>query len=287
MRTPTPVIPRNLGRFSRIARAVFGSDSVRSACARQPIDEPVCEGCDAWPRSPLPLGERAAHSCGPRWLALQVGRHSQRQRKDAPSGIAGQVAVPSRSDPMLAPAVSRREPERRWRLSTAGFQSRRQADCACSLFFPRSVGFGPTASCAKGALTIAPSMLCQVHAMPSKSSYSANPLRHSRTNTPWRFHCWKYLWIELALPNRSSGNAFHWHPVRSTYTIPSKTLRASNGLRPPPGFRRYFRPLMRFRAGISGSTLAHISSDTVHDLTAFMPRYGARKPARRQASIYG
>jgi hypothetical protein len=171
----------------------------------------------------------------------------------------------------LVPKVSRRGPELRWRLSTAGFQSRRRVDCACSLFFPRSVGFGPTASCARGALTIAPSMLCQAQAIPSISSYSASPFRQSRTNTPLHFHSWKYLWIELALPNRSSGIAFHWQPVRSTYTIPSKTRLASSGLRPPPGFRRYFRPFSRLRRGTSGSTLAHISSDTVQDRIALMP----------------
>jgi hypothetical protein len=44
----------------------------------------------------------------------------------------------------------------RLRLSTAGFHSRRPADFAWSHFFPLSVGFGPTASIAKGALTMDP-----------------------------------------------------------------------------------------------------------------------------------
>jgi hypothetical protein len=66
------------------------------------------------------------------------------------------------------------------------------------------------------------------------------------------------------------GNAFHWHPVRNTKTIPSNTLRGSMGLRPPPGRRRYLRFLPRFRLGISGSTRFHSSTDTVHDLIALM-----------------
>ncbi len=41
------------------------------------------------------------------------------------------------------------------------------AGCACCPFFPRSVGLWPTASCAKGALPRAPSMLCHSQAMPS------------------------------------------------------------------------------------------------------------------------
>jgi hypothetical protein len=76
--------------------------------------------------------------------------------------------------------------------------------------------------------------------------------------------------MELALPNSFWGNAFHWHPVRNTKTIPSNTLRGSIALRPPPGRRRYFRFLNRFRLGISGSTRFHSSSDTVHDLMALM-----------------
>jgi hypothetical protein len=91
--------------------------------------------------------------------------------------------------------------------------------------------------------------------------------------------------MELALPNRSSGNAFHWQPVRRTYTIPSKTCRAASGLRPPPGFLRYFRPFSRFRTGISGSTFAHICSDTVQDLIALMPGYCVKMAAVKQVII--
>ncbi len=45
-----------------------------------------------------------------------------------------------------------------------------------------------------------------------------------------------------------------------------KTCRAGIGLRPAPALRWYFQPSFRLRIGISGSTLFHKSSDTVHDL---------------------
>lgn len=284
---PIPADPRSSAPSSRTGRAASDSDSTTSAFARRPIDGPAREGCASSLRSPCLLGERAARSACLQWPSLQVHRHSRHQRIDSAWAGSELAAVPSRFGPMSAPGVLRRGLGLRWRLSIAGFHSRLRADCVCSLFFPRSVGFGPTASCAKGALTIAPSMDCQAQAMPSRSSYSASPFRHSRTKTPLRFHSWKYLWIELALPNRSSGSAFHWHPVRSTYTIPSNTLRASSGLRPPPGLRRYSRPFSRFRAGISGSTFAHIASDTVQDLIALMPGHTTEKANKRQTFIYG
>ena len=55
-------------------------------------------------------------------------------------------------------------------------------------FFPLSVGFGPTVSWAKGALFMAPSILCHNQEMPSISSYSANPARHKAKNTPTFSH---------------------------------------------------------------------------------------------------
>ena len=112
----------------------------------------------------------------------------------------------------------------------------------------------------------APSTLCHRQAIPSMSSYSARPACHSFTKKPAASHSRNLLWIALALPKRSDGNAFHWHPVRSTYTIASNTNRASLGLRPPPGLRIRFLPASaRGRSGISGSTRCQNSSDTFHD----------------------
>jgi hypothetical protein len=128
---------------------------------------------------------------------------------------------------------------------------------------------GPTASTANGAFTIAPSMLCQDQAMCSISSYSASPLRHIFTNTPHPFHWRKYLCTELGLPY-SFGSAFHWQPVRSTYTIASNILRGSMGFRPPPGRRLYLRPFGRLGFGIRGAMRSHNASETVHDLGVLM-----------------
>src|SRR5439155_3679596 len=133
-------------------------------------------------------------------------------------------------------------------------------------FFPRSVGLGPTDSCASGAFSNAPSMLCHRQAMPSISSYSAKPACHSTTKNPALSHSRNRLWMALALPKRSLGNAFHWQPVRNTYTIASKTTRASLGLRPPPGLRANLRRLARpGRCGISGPTRSQNASDTTQD----------------------
>src|SRR5208283_361268 len=68
---------------------------------------------------------------------------------------------------------------------------------------------------------MAPSMLCHFQAIPSISSYSARPARQRARKSPVLSHCRKYLCTELALPNRSLGNDFHWQPVLSTKTIPS------------------------------------------------------------------
>ncbi len=59
-------------------------------------------------------------------------------------------------------------------------------------FFPRSVGFLPTASRAKDAFTIAPSRLCHSHAIPSMSSYSIRPLFHNFSNKPAASQSRKY-----------------------------------------------------------------------------------------------
>jgi len=120
-------------------------------------------------------------------------------------------------------------------------------------------------------------MLCHDQAIPSISSYTANPRRHSFTNTPTRFHSRKYACTELALPY-SLGKAFHWQPVRSTYTIASNTRRGSIRFRPAPGRRRYLRPLARLCFGISGPTRSHNASDTVHDLSVLTSHIIAPRP---------
>lgn len=175
----------------------------------------------------------------------------------------------------------------RSRLGTEGFHVRRRERFASSHFFPRSVGFGPTASRAIGAFTMAPSMLCHDHAIPSISSYSANPLRQSFTKTPFFFHSRKYLCTELALPNSDLGKAFHWHPVRKTYTMASSTLRGSMRFRPPPGRRTYLRFVSRRGFEMSGLAFSQKLSEIVHDLMAFMKHSYTTRTEIWQAFIYG
>ena len=127
------------------------------------------------------------------------------------------------------------------------------------------MGFGPTASCANGALLNEPSMLCHVQAMPDISSYSISPARQSVSKKPAACQRKKCRWMALALPNCSLGNAFHWMPVRKTKTIQAKTCRGGNGFRPAPGFRAYSRCGSRCGAGISGSTFCQNASETCHD----------------------
>ncbi len=269
---PTPIIHRNLQPSSHIGPTVCGTDSARNGYAQLPIYGHDNGGSSAWTQSPHPVDVHAECNACHRLIPGQVAQSNPYLHTSADAGQHLAAADRLRSDPGSPLTGPHHAAVPRLRLTTAGFQSRRRGGFVWSHFFPRSVGLGPTASCANGALTIDPSMLCQRQAIPSISSYSASPLRQSLVNTPWCFHSKKYLWIELALPNSLLGKAFHWHPVRNTKTIPSKTLCGSMALRPPPDRRRYLRLLARFRCGISGSTRFHSSADTAHDMIAPMAK---------------
>lgn len=265
-----PIIPHNSQPVFQIGPAIFDTDSTKNAPAQPPICGPDSEDSFSWLPLPRPVVSHAECNSFHKSISGPVALHTLYPHKDAPSVHLFHKVARLPNDLRLTPVRPHHVAVPRSRLTTAGFHCRRRGDFAWSHFFPLSVGFGPTASSAKGALIIDPSMLCHDQAIPSISSYSANPLRQRRTNTPWRFHSEKYWWMELALPNSFFGNAFHWHPVRNTKMMPSNTLRGSIGLRPPPGRRRYFRFFARFRLGITGSTRFHSSSDTVHDLMALM-----------------
>lgn len=262
----SPVILHSYRLVSHIAQAACGTDLSRSGFALQPS---VLRDAAGYASSRVPLrrvGERAECSAASSLSSPQGFPRSLYRR----TGVV-QRSLDDAQPRMSAsgPRVSHHAGALRLRLATAGFHGRLRAGCAWFLFFPRSVGFGPTASKASGAFTIVPSMLCQAHAMPSNSSYSAKPRRHIFTNTPSRFHSRKYWCTELALPY-SFGNAFHWQPVLRTYTIAANMRRGSRGFRPPPGRLLYLRPVARLRFGISGATRSHMASDTVHDLSALM-----------------
>jgi len=89
----------------------------------------------------------------------------------------------------------------------------------------------------KGALIVILSSDWKCHLIPCNSSYRSSSFSHSFANTPVRCHFWKRLWQVLPDPN-SLGTAFHCQPVRSTYRMPSSTLRKGTAGRPgvPSGF---------------------------------------------------
>ena len=270
MHRPIPTMLHSFRHVYQIGPAVSESDSAMNAFAPLPI---CADGIEDFSSSPSLLRLAVVHgeysSCFAS-IPQPGSQHILCPRRDVAAAPCSLMALELLYGPTSVPAMPHHASVPRLRLMTAGFHSRRREDFAWSHFFPRSVGFAPTASSAKGAFTIAPSILCQDQAMPSISSYSASPLRQRRTKTLSRFHSRKYLWMELALPNSLFGKAFHWHPVRRTKIIPSNTLRGSIRFRPPPGRRRYFRFFCRLRFGIRGSTRLHNSSDTVHDLIALM-----------------
>jgi len=265
-----PANPHNWQSSFHTERATFGIDSTKSASVPPPIAAHDALDFFFSPQSLLPFAGHEEHTLALAWIPEQVDLHTPYPQRDAVSALPLQKAGPPRFRPTWVPAVLHHASGLRSRLTTAGLHSRRPKGFAWSHFFPRSVGFGPAVSSANGALTIAPSTLCHRQAIPSMSSYSASPLRQRRTNTFFRFHSKKYLWIELGLPYTSLGSAFHWQPVRSTYIMPSKTLRGSMDFRPPPGRRRYFFAFRRLCFGIRGSTRFQSSFDTVHDFIAPM-----------------
>ena len=229
----TPIIPRNLQPIFQIGPATYDTDLAKNALARPPICEHDIKDSFSWPPLPRPVVSHAGYNSSLESIPGPVALRSPYLHKDAPSEHLSPRAARLSDDLRSTPVRPHHVGVPRSRLTTEGFHCRRREDFAWSHFFPLSVGLAPTASSAKGAFTIAPSMLCHDQAMPSISSYSASPLRQRRqVKTPWRFHSKKYLWIELELPNSFSGNTFHWYPVRRTKTMSANTLRGSMGLPP-------------------------------------------------------
>jgi len=282
----TPIIPHNWKLSSHTGPVAFGIDSTMNALVPPPTVEHDIVDSFSSPQFLLPFVEHEEYSLALESIPEQVAPYTPYPNKDAASDPSARKVDLSQFHPASVPAISHRASVPRLRLTTAGFHSRRPKDFVLSHFFPRSVGFGPAASNANGALTMVPSILCHRHAIPSISSYSARPLRQRRTNTPFRFHSKKYLWIELELPNTSFGSAFHWHPVRRTYAMPANTLRGSIGFRPPPGRRKYFFFFSRFCFGINDSTRSQSSSDTVHDFIPLMVNI-YHEAVLRSIFIYG
>lgn len=113
------------------------------------------------------------------------------------------------------------------------------------LFFPRSVKFGATHSCANGAFPVAPSTLCQRQAMPSISSYSTCPAFHlsgkglpsasAGSRRARRWHC-RIPWVAPSTDNRFEAHTRRpgKPAVRASACAPLLAYAGTSGLRSSP-----------------------------------------------------
>lgn len=108
-----------------------------------------------------------------------------------------------------------------------------------------------------GAFVIARSAASRDQSMPFRPSYSISPCRKKASNTPASFQSLKRRYAELHEQIPVASSAFHWHPVRSTNSIPFMAFRSGiRGLWQPNG--------CGLRGGSSGSIRPHRSSDKRH-----------------------
>ena len=156
-----PIIPRNLQPAFHIGPIISDTDSATNVPARPPIGEHDIEGSFSWLSLPHPVVARAECNASLASIPVQVALHILYRHTNAAVVCRFPKAARLPSDLRSAPARPHHVGVLRSRLTTAGFHSRRPGDFAWSRFFPLSVGFAPTASSAKGAFTMAPSILCQ------------------------------------------------------------------------------------------------------------------------------
>lgn len=253
--------------FSHIEQAVFWNGWTMNGRLQRPIV--VAWILFSWVLFLRLVGVRGEYNFDFGFVSRLFLRHILCQHTDSVFFLLGKQWF---SHSGLEQVLSHHDDLLRSRRSIAGHHGRLREDAVCFHFFPRSVGFGPTSSWARGAFTIAPSMLCHLHAIPSISSYSWSPALHNCIKNPAEIHSWKYRCTALGVPNLSLESAFHWQPVLSTYMMPSKTLRDGILFLPPPIFRLYFLSRCRLYAGINGSTFCQKVSETSHDAIAILKR---------------
>ena len=100
--------------------------------------------------------------------------------------------------------------------------------------FPRSVGFDPRNCFASGVVIIAPSTLCQRHAMPRMASCSAKLAFHSASSKPAYSQSRNRLCAALALPNRcQKGDVTTHDSARLAKAALDTPMRAWGGRRAP------------------------------------------------------
>src|SRR5512136_963686 len=174
MSKPTLAALRDSMLFSRTGQAASENGLAQTVSVQLPIYEPDSADSFSWLAFLRPFGEHAECSAVLPSLAKQILLNNPCLHIGVASDFSSPGAASPRYDLRSVPKASHHAFGPRSRLGREGFHLRRRERFASSHFFPRSVGFGPTASRAIGAFTMAPSMLCHDHAIPSISSYSAN-----------------------------------------------------------------------------------------------------------------
>ena len=271
----TPASLRDRPWFSRSAPAASGSGSATTGSARPPSVGRGPAGAGVAPRDPRPAAGCGAHTSGRARPDPPAAPRTLCPHRGAGAGWAGAAGGDRRSGPAWGPGAARHAGGRRSRRGTAGFHSRRRGGCVSSPFFPRSVGFGPTASRARGALTIAPSILCQAQAIPSSSSYSASPFRQSLTKTFRRFHSRKYLWTALALPNCGLGQGLPLDAGAQDEDDRLEDLPGLHRLAPAPGAAEVPPALLPLPLGDEGFDLG---PQLIRDCPRFDGAHGISVP---------
>ena len=198
-------------------------------------------------------------------LFLKMVHHNNLYPDKDSEDISGDQASQQLWSPIQHPIVRHHADALLLLLLIAARLWRLRGDDVCSPFFPRSVGFFPTDSCASGAFDIQPSTLSHFQSIHFTSSYFSRPAAHIFLNAPCSHQNWKYRCIALAAPKRSFGRAFHCMPVLMTKKIASKALRLSIGGRPAPGFLLYCLFGSLFLSGRRSFTTSQNSSVIFQD----------------------
>ncbi len=145
---------------SRNVPAASETGSARIGSAQRPYGVPCSVDCASWP-SPLRLFDEHGECNGAVPSPAKQGLLCNPcLRIDVVLPSSSPEVVSQQFDQGSVPKASHHAFGLRSRLGTEGFHVRRRERFVWSHFFPRSVGFGPTASRAIGAFTMAPSMLC-------------------------------------------------------------------------------------------------------------------------------
>jgi len=146
-----PISHRNRQSSFQSEPTASGTDSAKNGSAQPPIGEHDSEDFFSWTPSPPLVVECAQCSSSAELIPGPVVPHMTYPHRDADEECLFPKAAQLLHCPASALITSHHAAELRSRLTTAGFHSRRREDFSWSHFFPRSVGFVPAASKAKGA----------------------------------------------------------------------------------------------------------------------------------------